>query len=86
MWCFDLAFAGIGKVLSLNAAIKMNSNDYLEILGDHVQPAIDFYFPNGNGIFRDDNARIHRARKVENLFETLSGSFQHCIGRPSPLI
>ena len=60
----------------------MNSNDYFEILGDHVQPAMDFYFPNGNGIFQDDNARIHKARKVENWFETFSELFQHMYWPP----
>ena len=60
----------------------MNSNNYLEILGDHVQPAMDFYFPNKNEIFQNDNAHIHRAKKVENWFETFSGSFQNLYWLP----
>ena len=43
---------------------KMNSKDYLEVLRDHVDPSMDWYFPEGNGIFHDDNARTHRAKIV----------------------
>ena len=53
----------------------MNSNEYLKILGDHVQPEMDFYFPNGNGIFQDDKACIHRARKDDHWFEKFNGLF-----------
>ena len=60
----------------------MNSNEYLKILGSHVQPAINFYFPNGNGIFQDDNAPIHMAKKVKNWFEEFNGSFQHMYWPP----
>ena len=63
----------------------MNSNGYLKILGENVQPAMDYYFPNGNEIFQDDNARIHRARKVENWFEEFNGSFQHMYWPPQSL-
>ena len=45
---------------------KMNSQDYLQVLGDHVYLSMDLYFPEGNGIFQDDNARIHRARIVQD--------------------
>ena len=60
----------------------MNSNEYLKILGDHVQPAMDFCFPNGNGIFQDDNTRVSSARKVENWFEEFNRSFQHMYRLP----
>ena len=38
---------------------------------------MDFYFPNGEGIFQDDNAHIHRARNVLDWFEMNSETFQH---------
>ena len=41
-----------------------------------------FYFPIRNGIFQDDNARIHSSRKVENWFEQFNGSFQHMYWTP----
>ena len=55
----------------------MNSKDYLDILDDNLRPSMDFYFPNGEGIFQDDNACIHRARNVLDWFEMNSETFQH---------
>ena len=48
---------------------KKNSKDYLDILDDNLRLSMDFYFPNEEGIFQDDNARIHRARNVLYWFE-----------------
>ena len=50
--------------------------DYLDILDDSLRPSMDCYFPNGEGIFQDDNARIHRARNVLDWFAMNSETFQ----------
>ena len=54
---------------------RMESQKYLNILGDH--PQVNFYFPDRSGIFQDDNARIHQSNVVQDWFRHYEGSFSH---------
>ena len=45
---------------------RINSKDYRNILGDHVHSMVQALFPNGDGIFQDDNAPIHAAHATKN--------------------
>ena len=41
------------------------SAEFLNVLNDKVMPSMDFFFPDGLGIFQDDSAKIHRALVVK---------------------
>ena len=58
---------------------RINSRDYLGILGDQVHPMVRELFPKGNAIFHDDNAPIHTARIVKEWQEEHCNEVEHLI-------
>ena len=48
---------------------KVNANKYTAILSDHLQPMVNHSYPDGSGLFQDDNAAIHQARVVTEWFD-----------------
>ncbi|GBN81155.1 hypothetical protein AVEN_258388-1 [Araneus ventricosus] len=63
----------------------MKSPEYVSLLGYHLIPSVHYFFPESDGIFRDDNARSHRARIVGNWFQDHESSFEHLIWPPQSL-
>ena len=56
---------------------KINIKDYLHIFGDYVHPMVQSLFPDGEGIFQDDNAPIHIAHVVKNWYKEHESELEH---------
>ena len=72
-----VSWKSAGSMISLHG--RINSRDYLGILGNQVHPIVQALFPEGNAIFQDDNAPIHTARIVKKSHEEHSNEVEHLI-------
>lgn len=76
MWAV-FTWNGLGPLVQLHWSLT--GNGYVQLFGDHLQPFMDFMFPNNNGLFMDDNAPCHWATIVHEWFEEHSGQFERMI-------
>ncbi|GBN39680.1 Transposable element Tc1 transposase [Araneus ventricosus] len=53
----------------------MKAENYLNIITDQLHPYMALVFPNGNGIFQQDNAPCHKVRIVLEWFEEHTDEF-----------
>jgi hypothetical protein len=58
---------GLIPLVRLNTSLT--GNPYVALLGDHLQPLMDFMYAHNDGIFKQDNAQLQRAQVVQNSFE-----------------
>lgn len=65
MWG-SFSHKGIGSLYPVEG--MMNSEKYIEVINEKVQPDMHEHFPNGDGIFQQDSAPCHKAKKVEKTF------------------
>ncbi|KAK3528924.1 hypothetical protein QTP70_012853 [Hemibagrus guttatus] len=49
---------------------------YLSIVADHVHPFMETVFPDGCGLFQQDNARCHKAKMVQEWFDKHNNEFE----------
>ena len=63
--CFT--FKGTGRLCPIEG--MMNSTKYQEILETKLVPSMRQSFPDGNGIFQQDNAPCHTSKKMLTFFQ-----------------
>jgi hypothetical protein len=56
-----------GPTNALNGQIT--ASDFVDILGDPVNPVVWMLFPNNNAVFQDDSWPRHTAGRVQSWFE-----------------
>ena len=56
---------------------RINSKHYMAILGDDIHSIVKALFPDGDGIFQDDNAPMHTAHVVKNWYEEHESELEH---------
>ena len=56
--CFS--WNGLGPIVPLNGSVTGQS--HVKVINDFVVPTLRRHFPQGNGIFQEDNAASHRAK------------------------
>jgi hypothetical protein len=64
----------VGPIITLHGRIA--AREYVDMLGNQVQPMIQTLFPN-NAVFLDDHAPIHTAGTVQSWFEEHEDELQH---------
>jgi hypothetical protein len=50
----------------INLQLQIIAEDYVNIFADQVHPMVQFLLPNGDNVFKDDNAPVHPAHIVQN--------------------
>ena len=61
---------------AINVNVTMTHTTYLSIVADHVHPLMETVFPDGCGLFQQDNKPCHKAKMVQEWFEEHSNKFE----------
>ena len=67
MFWESFSFKGIGSLFPVQG--MMNADKYIKVIQRKVVKDMERAFPNGGGIFQQDLAPCHTAKKVKNFFE-----------------
>ncbi|GFX75095.1 transposable element Tcb2 transposase [Trichonephila clavipes] len=54
---------------------SLNTIQYVEQLGDHLQPFMLYCYSHGNGVFQQDNCTFHKTRLATGLLNEHSSDF-----------
>ena len=55
--------------------VTLTCTTYLSTVADHVHPFMEMVFPDGCGLFQQDDAPCHKAKMVQEWFEQHNNDF-----------
>ena len=58
---------------------RVIANQYKIVLSHHLYRMMKHFYPDGSGLFHDDNATIHRARGVTEWFDGYENDVNHML-------
>ena len=67
------------SVLEKKENTNRGKKEYKVVLSDHLYPMMKHFYPDGSGLFQDDNAPIHRARGVTEWFDEYGNDGNHML-------
>ncbi|KAK3549732.1 hypothetical protein QTP86_007743 [Hemibagrus guttatus] len=70
MFCWET----LGPAIHVDASLTRTT--YLSIAADHVHPFMETLFPDGCGLFQQDNAPCHKANMVQEWFDEHNNEFE----------
>ena len=69
---------GLGPLVPLEG--RVTANQYKVVVSDQLYPMMKHFYPDGSGLFQDDNASIvHRARGVTEWFDEYENDVNHML-------
>ena len=68
---------GFGPLVPLEG--RVTANQYKVVLCHHLYAMMKHFYPDGSGLFQDDNAPIHRTRGVTGWFDEYENDVNHIL-------
>jgi len=56
-----------GPIITLSG--RIDTSEYVNIIGNQVDPMVQMFFHFNDAVFQDDNSSIHTARSVQSCFD-----------------
>ena len=60
----------------IHVDVTLTRNTYLNIVSDQVYPFMAKVFPDGSGLFQQDNAPCHKTKMLQEWFEEHNNQFK----------
>ncbi|KAK3515693.1 hypothetical protein QTP70_028532 [Hemibagrus guttatus] len=61
---------------AIHVDVTLTCTTYLSTAADHVHPFMETVFPDGCGLFQQDNAPCHKAKMVQEWFDEHNNEFE----------
>ncbi|KAK3555028.1 hypothetical protein QTP86_005693 [Hemibagrus guttatus] len=74
--CFGQCSAGKPCGPAVHVDVTVTRSTYLSIAADHVHSFMETLFPDGCGLFQQDNAPCHKAEMVQEWFDDHNNQFE----------